>query len=86
VSAAGVNSKTIAAYFNKVNVEGGIDGRKIRCISYDDAYSPPKTVEQARRLIENGEVLLIFYSVGTPTNSAIQRSAPLTTRRSSRCR
>src|SRR6516165_4155930 len=52
VSAAGVNGKTIAAYFNKVNVEGGINGRKIRFISYDDAYSPPKTVEQARRLIE----------------------------------
>jgi branched-chain amino acid transport system substrate-binding protein len=50
VSAAGVNGKTIAAYFNKVNVEGGINGRKIRFISYDDAYSLPKTVEQARRL------------------------------------
>lgn len=73
VSAASVNGKTIAAYFNKVNAEGGIHGRKIRFISYDDAYSPPKTVEQARRLIESDEVLLIFYSVGTPTNSAIQR-------------
>jgi branched-chain amino acid transport system substrate-binding protein len=73
VSAASVNGKTIAAYFNKVNAEGGINGRKIRFISYDDAYSPPKTVEQARRLIESDEVLLIFYSVGTPTNSAIQK-------------
>ena len=73
VSAASVNGKTIAAYFNKVNAGGGINGRKIRFISYDDAYSPPKTVEQARRLIESDEVLLIFYSVGTPTNSAIQK-------------
>jgi branched-chain amino acid transport system substrate-binding protein len=72
-SAYGVIGKTIAAYFNKVNAEGGINRRKIRFISYDDAYSPPKTVEQARRLIESDEVLLIFYSAGTPTNSAIQR-------------
>ena len=72
-SAYGVIGKTIAAYFNKVNAEGGINRRKIRFISYDDAYSPPKTVEQARRLIESDEVLLIFYSTGTPTNSAIQR-------------
>ena len=72
-SAYGVIGKTIAAYFNKVNAEGGINGRKIRFISYDDSYSPPKTVEQARRLIESDEVLLIFYSTGTPTNSAIQR-------------
>jgi branched-chain amino acid transport system substrate-binding protein len=72
-SAYGVIGKTIAAYFNKVNAEGGINRRKIRFISYDDAYSPPKTVEQARRLIESDEVLLIFFSTGTPTNSAIQR-------------
>jgi len=72
-SAYGVVGRTIAAYFNKVNAEGGINGRKIRFISYDDAYSPPKTVEQARKLVESDEVLLIFYSLGTPTNSAIQK-------------
>jgi branched-chain amino acid transport system substrate-binding protein len=72
-SAYGVIGKTIAAYLNKVNAEGGINRRRIRFISYDDAYSPPKTVEQARRLVESDEVLLIFYSTGTPTNSAIQR-------------
>ena len=72
-SAFGANGKTIAAYFDKVNAEGGINGRKIRFISYDDAYSPPKTVEQARKLIEDDEVLLIFSSLGTASNSAIQK-------------
>ena len=72
-SAYGTNGKTIAAYFNKVNAEGGINGRKINFISYDDGYSPPKTVEQARKLVESDEVLLIFYSLGTPTNTAIQK-------------
>jgi branched-chain amino acid transport system substrate-binding protein len=57
----------------KVNVEGGINGRKINFISYDDGYIPAKTVEQARKLIESDEVLFIFQSVGTPTNTAIQR-------------
>jgi branched-chain amino acid transport system substrate-binding protein len=65
--------KTEAAYFMKVNVEGGINGRKINFISYDDGYIPAKTVEQARKLIESDEVLFIFQSVGTPTNTAIQR-------------
>ena len=65
--------KTIAAYFNKVNAEGGVGGRKINFISYDDAYSPPKAVEQARKLVESDEVLLIFQSLGTPSNSAIQK-------------
>jgi branched-chain amino acid transport system substrate-binding protein len=65
--------KTQAAYFQKINAEGGINGRKISFISYDDAYSPPKTLEQARRLVESDEVLLIFQSLGTPTNTAIQR-------------
>jgi branched-chain amino acid transport system substrate-binding protein len=65
--------KTEAAYFNKINAEGGINGRKIKFISYDDAYSPPKTVEQARKLVESDEVLLIFNSLGTPPNSAIQK-------------
>jgi len=72
-SAYGVIGKTEAAYFNKINAEGGINGRKINFISYDDAYSPPKTVEQARKLVESDEVLLIFNSLGTPTNSAIQK-------------
>ncbi|MDI4235262.1 ABC transporter substrate-binding protein [Bradyrhizobium sp. Arg237L] len=72
-SAYGVIGKTEAAYFNKINAEGGINGRKINFISYDDAYSPPKTVEQARKLVESDEVLFIFNSLGTPPNSAIQK-------------
>ena len=70
-SAYGVIGKTIAAYFNMINAQGGVNGRKIDFISYDDGYSPPKTVEQARRLVESDQVLLIFQSLGTPTNSAI---------------
>src|ERR1041385_7165615 len=70
-SAYGLIGKTIAAYFNKVNAEGGINGRKINFISYDDGYSPPKAVEQARKLVESDEVLFIFQSLGTPPNSAI---------------
>ncbi|MEY9462861.1 branched-chain amino acid transport system substrate-binding protein [Bradyrhizobium ottawaense] len=61
------------AYFRKVNAEGGINGRKIKFISYDDAYSPPKTVEQARKLVESDGVLLIFGSLGTSTNGAIRK-------------
>jgi branched-chain amino acid transport system substrate-binding protein len=72
-SAYGAIGKTLAAYFKKINDEGGINGRKINFISYDDAYSPPKTVEQARKLVEGDEVLLIFNAAGTPTNTAIQR-------------
>jgi branched-chain amino acid transport system substrate-binding protein len=72
-SAYSVVGKTEAAYFNKVNVEGGINGRKINFISYDDAYSPPKAVEQARKLVESDGVLLIFNSLGTPSNTAIQK-------------
>jgi ABC-type branched-subunit amino acid transport system substrate-binding protein len=72
-SAYGVIGKTEAAYFKKVNAEGGINGRKIKFISYDDAYSPPKTVEQARKLVESDEVLFIFNPLGTPSNSAIQK-------------
>ncbi|MGC4151996.1 MAG: ABC transporter substrate-binding protein, partial [Propionicimonas sp.] len=64
--------KTEEAYFDKVNAEGGINGRKIKFISYDDAYSPPKTVEQARKLVESDGVLLIFGSLGTSTNGAIR--------------
>src|SRR5712671_3743463 len=72
-SAYGVIGKTEAAYFKKINAEGGINGRKINFISYDDAYSPAKAVEQARKLVESDGVLLIFNPLGTPSNSAIQR-------------
>lgn len=72
-SAWGLLGKAESAYFNKVNAEGGVNGRKINFISYDDAYSPPKTVEQARRLVENDEVLLLFSTFGVPTNTAIHK-------------
>jgi ABC-type branched-subunit amino acid transport system substrate-binding protein len=72
-SAYGVIGKTEAAYFKKINDAGGINGRKINFISYDDAYSPPKAVEQARKLVESDEALLIFNSLGTPSNSAIHK-------------
>jgi branched-chain amino acid transport system substrate-binding protein len=72
-SAYGVIGKTEEAYFKKINAEGGINGRKINFVSYDDGYSPPKTVEQARKLVESDEVLLIFNPLGTPPNSAIQK-------------
>jgi ABC-type branched-subunit amino acid transport system substrate-binding protein len=72
-SAWSMAGKTQAAYFRKVNAEGGINGRKIVFISYDDGYSPPKAVEQARKLVESDEVLLIFNSLGTPSNTAIQK-------------
>ena len=73
VSAYGVVGRTEAAYFRKINAEGGINGRKINFISYDDAYSPPKAVERARKLVESDEVLLIFDPLGTPSNTAIQK-------------
>src|ERR1700721_3096332 len=72
-SAYATTGKTQDAYFKKINAEGGINGRKISFISYDDGYSPPKTVEQARKLVEADEVLLIFNPLGTPGNSAIQK-------------
>src|SRR6266571_4100364 len=72
-SAYGVIGKTEEAYFKKINAEGGINGRMINFISYDDGYSPPKTVEQARKLVESDEVLFIFNSLGTPPNTAIQK-------------
>jgi branched-chain amino acid transport system substrate-binding protein len=72
-SAYGVIGKTEDAYFKKINTEGGINGRKINFISYDDGYSPPKAVEQARKLVESDEVLLLFNPLGTPSNSAIQK-------------
>ena len=72
-SSYGVIGKTEAAYFDKINAEGGINGRKIKFVTYDDAYSPPKAIEQARKLVESDEVLLIFQPLGTPSNSAIQK-------------
>jgi branched-chain amino acid transport system substrate-binding protein len=72
-SAYAAIGKVEEAYFNKINAEGGINGRKIKFISYDDAYSPPKTVEQARKLVESDGVLLIFGSLGTSTNNAIRK-------------
>jgi branched-chain amino acid transport system substrate-binding protein len=72
-SAYGTIGKTLDAYFKKVNAEGGINGRKINFISYDDGYSPPKAVEQTRKLVESDEVLLVFQPLGTPSNSAIQK-------------
>jgi branched-chain amino acid transport system substrate-binding protein len=72
-SAYATIGKTEEAYFKKINSEGGINGRKINFISYDDSYSPPKAVEQARKLVEADEVLLIFNSLGTPSNTAIQK-------------
>ncbi len=72
-SAYGTIGKSIGAYFDKVNAEGGINGRKIKFISLDDGYNPAKTVEQARKLVEEEEVLLLFNPLGTPPNSAIHR-------------
>ncbi|MGO4512460.1 ABC transporter substrate-binding protein [Bradyrhizobium sp. 2TAF36] len=72
-SAYAAIGKAEEAYFNKINAEGGINGRKIKFISYDDGYSPPKTVEQARKLVESDGVLLIFGSLGTSTNGAIRK-------------
>jgi len=71
-SAYGTIGKAAAAYIKKINDEGGINGRKINFISVDDGYSPPKTVEMARRLVEQDEVLLMWGPLGTPSNSAIQ--------------
>src|SRR3569833_1727691 len=65
--------KTQAAYFKMINDQGGINGRKINLIQYDDAYSPPKAVEQVRKLVERDEVLLTFQLIGTPSNAAVQK-------------
>ncbi len=72
-SAYGTVGKAMAAVFRKVNDNGGINGRKINFISYDDAYSPPKSVEQTRKLIESDEVLLLFGTLGTASNTAVQK-------------
>src|ERR1700676_2465418 len=72
-SAYGVIAKLETAFFKMVNDQGGVAGHKINFISYDDGYSPPKTVEQVRRLVEEDQVDFLFNTLGTPTNSAIQR-------------
>ena len=72
-SAYSAFAKTEAAYMRMLNDRGGINGRKIQFISYDDAYSPAKAVEQARKLVEQDEVLAIFQAVGTPSNAAIMK-------------
>ena len=72
-SAYGIIGKTEEAYFKMINDQGGINGRKINFISYDDAYSPPKAVEQVRKLIESDEVLLVFNALGTATQTAVQK-------------
>src|SRR6202046_2670035 len=65
--------KAQAAYFKMINDQGGMNGRKINLIQYDDAYSPPKAVEQVRKLVESDEVLLTFQIIGTPSNAAVQK-------------
>src|ERR1700760_867406 len=72
-SAYGVIAKTETAFFKMVNDQGGGSGRKINFSSYDDAYGPPKTVEQVRRLVGDDQVAFLFNTLGTPTNTAIQR-------------
>src|SRR5882762_10354858 len=72
-SAYATIGKTQAAYINMINEQGGVNGRKINLIQYDDAYSPPKAVEQVRKLVESDEVLLTFQIIGTPSNAAVQK-------------
>ena len=72
-SAYATIGKTQAAYFKMINDQGGVNGRKINLIQYDDAYSPPKAVEQVRKLVESDEVLLTFQLLGTPSNAAVQK-------------
>ena len=71
VSAYGTYGKAQAAFFRMLNEHGGVNGRKIKLLSLDDGYSPPRTVEQIRKLVEQDQVLMIFSSFGTPTNTAI---------------
>src|SRR5437016_7426207 len=72
-SAYGTIGKSIAAYFRMVNDQGGINGRKVNFITYDDGYSPPKTVEMVRKLVEQDQVLFVFQTLGTPSNTAIHK-------------
>lgn len=70
VSAFGTLGRAEAAYFEMVNAAGGVNGRRIRLLSLDDGYSPPRTIEQTRKLVESDQVLLLFSSFGTPPNTA----------------
>ena len=72
-SAYSVIGKAISAYFKELNTEGGINGRTIEFISLDDGYSPPRTVQQVRKLVEKEKIAFLFQSLGTPTNSAIHK-------------
>ncbi|HPG01652.1 MAG: ABC transporter substrate-binding protein, partial [Rhodoblastus sp.] len=72
-SAYGAIGKVQAAYIRMINEKGGVNGRKINLIQYDDAYNPPKTVEQVRKLVESDEVLSTFQLIGTPPNAAVQK-------------
>jgi branched-chain amino acid transport system substrate-binding protein len=72
-SAYGQIGKTIEAFFKKVNDEGGVNGRKVTFITYDDGYAPPKTIEMVRKLVEEDKVLLVFQTLGTPSNTAIHK-------------
>ena len=72
-SSYGTIGKVEAAYFKMINDRGGVNGRKINFITYDDGYSPPKAVEQVRKLVESDEVFVVFNPLGTPTNTAIQK-------------
>jgi branched-chain amino acid transport system substrate-binding protein len=72
-SAYGTIGKAIGAYFKMVNEQGGVNGRKVIWVSYDDGYSPPKTVEMARKLVEQDQVLMLFQTLGTPCNTAIHK-------------
>ena len=72
-SAYGAIGRAIGAYFDKINDEGGINGRTIEFITLDDGYSPPRTVEQVRKLVEQEQVLLVFQPLGTPTNTTIHQ-------------
>ena len=72
-SSLGAQGLTDTAYFARLNEQGGINGRKVKLLSLDDGYSPPRTVEQTRKLVEQEQVLAIYHSLGTPTNSAAYR-------------
>src|ERR1700735_5922952 len=72
-SAYATIGKAQAAYIKMINDQGGVNGRKINLIQYDDSYSPPKAVEQIRKLVESDEVLLTFQIIGTPSNAAVQK-------------
>ena len=85
LSSYGVIGRTEAAYFKTINEQGGVNGRKINLISVDDGYSPPKTVEQVRRLVEQEQVAFLFQTLGTPTNVAIRQQGAAIVRRHRRC-